>query len=229
MKPFTKRYSRYVWGAVLIGGPVAVIATVRWRTVIGPILNDASPTLVALATIAIAYFTFTLWRTTKDTLGHLEHEFISNHRPKLIVRSVLIESDLRAAGEPNHHTLRRVIRYHVVNIGATAATIVQSSTTRWFVPTPKALTPGDPLYGSDLSLPNTLVSGEEWVGVCDADRLQESFAYAYHHSELPLYFLGHIVYEDDLKVRRRTGFLRRLAPQADGFIREDNLDFEYSD
>jgi hypothetical protein len=37
------------------------------------------------------------------------------------------------------------------------------------------------------------------------------------------------IYGDSAKLRRRTGLRRRVNPKADGFLRKENADFEYSD
>jgi hypothetical protein len=65
---------------------------------IGTFVDMHNGAVTALATLAVAAFTFTLWRSTKGMLAATNNsinlardEFISTHRPKLIVRQFQID------------------------------------------------------------------------------------------------------------------------------------------
>jgi hypothetical protein len=163
-----------------------------------------------------------------------EREFVSTHRPRLVVRSVSIERQAKPDGRPGYAAVMHYsIRYLVVNVGETAATIIRSSTTRYFLPTPKPwLIDDDNPYGSDLqeSAPITLASGESWTGISDGEELQKGLGQGYTMMlSFPVYFLGNIMYEDRGKTKRQSGFIRRLNPRDFELLREVNPDYEYAD
>jgi hypothetical protein len=66
-----------------------------WIGVLGERLNYYSPAITTIATIAIAAFTLTLWRSTTehgrlmgDSFNLARDEFNAKHRPRLEVRFV---------------------------------------------------------------------------------------------------------------------------------------------
>ena len=72
-----------------------IILVALWH--VKKFLNDTAVAITALATVAIAYFTLTLkrstdhlWESSKTQLMLARDEFVSTHRPKMILRHIWI-------------------------------------------------------------------------------------------------------------------------------------------
>jgi hypothetical protein len=188
-------------------------------------LNDYGPSITALATVAIALFTYTLWkstteqaRVTNEALSLARDEFIATHRPKIIVRRFQItDKDLPEGKAPK-------ILFIAQNIGDSAATItrVKSATVTYRI---------DELIPTDLSFPFheefnvTLKSGErELFPVNGAYPLRGVEPMAIRAEKIVLYCMGTIEYFDTGGTQRETGFCRRYRPSED---RWETVDSEY--
>jgi len=80
--------------------------------------------IVGFGTLAVAFFTFTLWRTTKGTLDHLRREFEAEHRP-WIPADVQLASGWTWTPEGEG---RVTLRFALRNIGRSPATNVDVRT-----------------------------------------------------------------------------------------------------
>lgn len=181
-------------------------------------------------TFVLAAGTLGLFWVAARQGNQLEREFIATHRPKLVVRSVMLRNALIPGEAPRDFKMGFTLHYLVVNVGPTTATIVQATSTRSMVPNPREWTPGDQVYTSDGDgiVGRELKSGESCAGTCDnGSGLIESVAA--RSPFFPIYFLGYVVYEDSAGVQRRTGFIRRYDLKERSLVREPNPDYEYAD
>jgi hypothetical protein len=71
----------------------------------------------AFSTLIIGFFTFALFIATYGQLRYLSREFVSTHRPKLVVRRLKIDTPIIGQSV--------VIKCDLVNIGDTKATITR--------------------------------------------------------------------------------------------------------
>jgi hypothetical protein len=245
-----KAVALMVFGVGLFAITATVITVLRSGREMSDALIAAGTVVSAIAAGFIAWFTIKLTAAT-DRLSKLgkrqeeityeqlramrrqadqmELEFIATHRPKLIVRSVDLRNAHMAGDSPNHLKMVFTCHYLIVNTGPTSATIVQATSTRSMVPNPRGWTPDDPVYTSDGDgvVGRELKSGESCVGTCDNG--SELIGSVAARLPFPIYFLGYVVYEDSVGVRRRTGFFRRYEPKERNLVREKNRDYEYAD
>src|ERR1043166_2203791 len=208
--------------------------------------------VVAFGTLLIAVFTFTLYRSTtrlweagekqiramiaistkqdlrtRDALDIARAQFISAHRPKIILRDV--------------HLIADTVHYLLVNIGSTEATILESYVRAEFVEdrtrfAPLRTTEHADLWGIKFAggeakelrcpMPDEVSYFIKWR---DARRIGTD-------TRAPMvgkvYFVGAIVYIDERNVKRRSIFRRLWDDASLTFIRltpEQERDHEYAD
>lgn len=204
---------------------------------------------IVLSTIAIAGFTFTLWRATdglfvmarkqaedmrqslsiaKDSADAATEstklsraDFASTHRPRLIVRRIYFRSD-------------SAIAYEVANIGATGAEILGVKQVLFFDKLPT----GGPDDGASTHIgANYIHAGTyfEFIhAITDAKVLAElRFSRGIAIARVPgtnkpiIYFCGHVAYKDHLGVGRRTAFCRIYDFGTERFMPIPNADQDY--
>jgi hypothetical protein len=177
---------------------------------------------LALFTLVLVIFTGGLWWSTHSLWKAGRDDFISTHRPRVIVRSIVLswkEETLQA------------IDVHVVNIGVNAGIIkefgcqlVRRRNTTW-------LTVGD--WNPVAIQPIRLTSGERHI-FSAASVIQygdhELFEDAADTEGLiRICAVGAIRYADENGVVRETGFLRNYDPESDTFVRSPDQGEEYED
>jgi hypothetical protein len=201
---------------------IALIAV--WQT--GKILDAIAAPLTALATVAIGYFTWTLWRATtqqgrltQQSIDLARDEFNATHRPKIIVRSFQIgDHDLPAGKQIN-------FIFFAQNIGDSAAKIIEVHSATF------VHNAGDPIP-TDLSFPFfepfnvVLESGQRELfpgnGGSTLVEIEHRQIFA---GESDLYCMGTVVYIGAGGTRKReTGFCRRYRPREN---RWDIIESEY--
>ncbi len=148
-------------------------------------------------------------RKLKQTVGEMRREFISTHRPKLILRDAYATEEVR--GE------RFVVLYTIANVGGSGARIIQSALDVML------------LRGGDLRLlPHSL--GRNDIGDI---RLEPGEQYTHDFVSAPqwvwpipanlrLWFMGHIVYVDDADVQRHVGIFRCYDSASRRFFSSKN-------
>jgi hypothetical protein len=215
------------------------------RNVRGFLAENWDKVLASIFSGLLVWFTYLLWRSThnlwtetkvagetaKASIQLARDEFISTHRPRLIVRRVSIEI---AKGKGNPDIL--YIQFVVANTGDTKATIIKMSARIWLPEISEGL-PAIPPY-EGIIYPNiALASGESHV-MChfDTDGLLSEFQ---HRTKLvdfgdaddrpPFHFIGYIKYEDELKRTRRTAFCRLYGFATKRFDPIPHPDYEYQD
>jgi hypothetical protein len=220
-----------LYKGIAIRGKIAAILICE-----GAFIDENNGTLGALATIAIAAFTLTLWRATtehgrltREVLDLARAEFISSHRPRIIMR------DVCEIWEGDAHN----ILYMLVNSGDAPGTIIES----WILA--ESVKRERPIrnlrsYGHDELGQLTFAAGEmkdltyplppgpNWHLVISS--LPElPVGSVQHGAGYALYFTGAILYADDAGNRRRSVFRRRWDDESKAFVRVDDPDQEYAD
>jgi len=147
----------------------------------------------------------------KKQIELAREEFISTHRPKMIMRDA---SRLWESGES-------IFIYSLVNIGGTSAEIVESWIFEEVVHENTPIRNARPLGHSDLG------SIRFAAGQSRDFRFTNKMRCPGADDKLALYFAGSIRFKDDLGNLRSTIFRRKF----DGirFFESGNLDHEYSD
>jgi hypothetical protein len=114
--------------------------------------------ITALATIVIAIFTLTLWiatskqaRLARDSIALARSEFISTHRPRVIIRNVT------TTGVVVDYPIS--ISFMIVNIGDSIANIDYVESVVFFILKDEKVPRHLPMSGSNISTP-ALASGE---------------------------------------------------------------------
>jgi hypothetical protein len=222
-------------------------------------LDHYSALITAIATAAIGYFTFTLkkstdnlwneskkqrtearlaadrqFETTQQSIKLAREEFISSHRPRIILREAIIGSVLE--GQPIS------VHYHLANVGETTGRIIRSSIKVEVVPrgAERLLLHGSVETQYDLGDivlgPGTaiLLKVEGDTPKWDANRFQEksysSISGNILYRDATVHFFGQFIYVDQLGIWRRTAFRRQLIPERQRFYRiPDEPDLDYSD
>ena len=198
-----------------------------WNWIISPDNLTAISTLViATFTVVLALVGYCQARLIRKSIDLAAKEFIATHRPRIVLRNV----DVDLAGGNVH--------YMLVNIGDTKATIVESWIMMEFLPDSNALRPLRSFGHDDLGRLvfeagemkdlTYVVPGVTGANAADMIRVGIEEGLISGHS----FFTGTIVYEDDLRVRRRAVFRRRLNVKGKCFDRlgpAEERDNEYSD
>jgi hypothetical protein len=192
----------------------------------------------AVATVFVALFTFTLWRSTeammsatrqtailtRDTVNLAREEFISTHRPRLRVRQFNLDTLT-----PNNPL---VVRFALRNIGETKAhwrtlavdvVLWNEREGFWETPIDEIVKPLDncrPIKSGQRLQTNDFASRFNVT----AEQID-----AIKSGELIVCVVGELGYADDLGVMRRTGFRRNYNPLSNLFEPTPNPDQEYED
>lgn len=204
-----------------------------WLYAVFDWLRD-SDNLTAFSTFVIAGFTMVLaWvgycqaRLIRKSIDLARAEYISSNRPRIILR------DAYLIGEVIHYTL--------VNLGGTAAKIVESWIFAEFVEEGTRLRPLLPADHYDLG--QTAFAGGKSKELQYELPPEISFAIKFPgtrrigiEGRAPAfgerYFVGVLTYADDLGIKRRSIFRRRWDDASMTFIRltpEQERDHEYAD
>jgi hypothetical protein len=188
-----------------------------------------SAVITAIATAVMAFFTFTLarstkklWETTNKSVDLAREEFIATHRPKIIVRSFQITNRDMPIGKPIGFI------FIAQNIGETAAKIIEVRSGT-FIQSAKTIIPTDLSFAFYEEFNVTLASGERELfpgnGGSSPEGEESMSVYAGNSA---LYCMGTIVYVDSIGTRRETGFCRRYHPREDIWdIAESEYEYAY--
>jgi hypothetical protein len=184
----------------------------------------------ALATVVIASFTVVLAlvirrqaRLTREALKLARDEFISTHRPKIIVRTFEYCSD--GGGR-----IGAAIRY--VNAGDSVATITEIGVSI-FLSVEGPRPGGDQVMTAERVISKRLLGGEEAVYVAASGVTHNEVAVQQvrNHRQYPFtsaYCIGYIAYADELGVGRKTGFCRQYEPANRSWARTEHSDYDYA-
>ena len=220
----------YITGALVLFTLGLMIYTAKlWRAT-NTLAEDAKRTADRQAdqmkqSLAIAQESITLAR----------EEFISTHRPRIIVRRVSINI-AKGIGIPD--TLG--IEFIIANVGNTSTKIIEHNTNLRIYKRNDTL-PAILLYGDSRYPSISLESGVSCPiihhttgGEIEEYRLvsgftEESGTMSYIYGNTLMIFFGYIIYEDGLKRRRRTAFLRNYDFVTKHFTPSTDSEYEYQD
>jgi len=194
-----------------------------------------SGAITALAGVAVAVFTFTLWRTTGEQarltrvsidLGN--KEFFSSHRPRIVVRGI-------GAIPPPSKTSDTRIRYLISNNGDGVAHIVRADFYIACKHDHGMIWPF--VKGQSPNLPQTIDSGYNIHGECIVSAemaeilwdAKEVKAISTMKRDITLIFRVTIAYEDTIGRRRQTSAYREYDFATERFRRVEDSEFEYQD
>ncbi|HEX3486483.1 MAG TPA: hypothetical protein VHT51_15580 [Micropepsaceae bacterium] len=204
-------------------------------------IEAGAAAVTGLFTIVLGVSTIGLWRQTArlargtdQALRLANQEFLSTHRPKIEIRWMSLQ--------PGRKDFPVSVKFHIVNKGQTAATIIGIKGAVFPVVAEFACPGGNPI-GDPANMPwsdyrkiqegisrpfsHKLQSGEIIDFTIEADdgeifRKQDAETHA-------IICAGEIMYWDDMKLCRRTGFSRCHYPDGGQFIQAVNSDYEYVD
>jgi len=183
---------------------------------------------------AVALFTFVLgciglWQgfQLRNAVQATRNEFVSTHRPKLIVREAYTPLP------PPPEGAWITVFVTVANVGETEAKIVESSigfdlvTEQRYTRTPRAE------GRNDLDIPGPIHPGEsrEFKVTSVKHSWNAQTLAIYDDPGHGLFLVGHIAYIDKIGIRRQLAYWRRYEPTHQRFVRIYNVEneYEYSD
>jgi len=194
---------------------------------------------LAILTGVLALSTIALWIVTwragirqshdmQASIALARQEFISTHRPKLVVRELLM-LETEGTGDPGI-----TVRYVIANIGAGNARIVESWVEVQFSRDrrlwPLQPTDGANPIGDTLIKPGSHVFREQGSTVSMLSlSAGRQILQSGHHPVQTVFFRGFILYLDDNLVRRRTAFCRVWNWETNRFDVVNDPDYEYAD
>lgn len=158
-------------------------------------------------------------------------EFISSHRPKLVVRNVHIIREFKEewpVGSPLG------VNFEIANVGGTPTHIVGTEMSIAFIAGGLLPSPRNPRQGQYAMpgwenfeiKPGALV--QQWYGSPEAVFKAEHFT-RFHSNYHGLFFVGHILYEDRSEIVRRTSFCRRFDGERAFWRKAEYYDYEHQD
>ena len=183
-----------------------------WLVYVGDYGNTYGVFVSAVATMAIAAFTWTLWLATEQqaaitnsALALAREEFNATHRPKLRIRYIKLA--IRDG--------KTSIQYLVVNTGVGTARIKQHTI---LIAHKKSNRKPHQIGCFELA------GGEDRIVEFDlAETFDDTF------DVLNLKARGTIEYEDGIGTKRRTGFAGTYDSKLDWFRRSEDPEEEYED
>lgn len=218
-------------------------AAICWINTIGDWLEGHNGAITTVATVFMAIFTGLLWNSTKrlwetteKSIDLARKEFIAGHRPKLIVRRVSLHWN---------DSLNKItgIEYVVANIGDNPGTIIESNATiHWLDIHPGFVMPGigflpaeSPYDDDTQSMGNdTFKTGTSAPFIENTDTINDVSLENTRKEHVillrpqELYFLGYILYKDEVGTIRRTAFCRLYDYRTMRFYAVDDPDYEYA-
>jgi hypothetical protein len=228
---YHEKYAEHAGSKQLEKYQSVFIITVRCSGTFIDVNHDG---ITAIATVFIALFTVTLWWAAAGQYDLIEQqiklarsEYISSNRPRIVLKEVWMDQD---KGE---------ILYILVNTGGSPATIIESWIfAEWTWPQ-RAIRPLRS-QGYDYLGRLTFAAGEMKdlifpipAGVATFVRVPEIKRIATEDrpamTDWKLYFIGVILYSDEIGNKRRSVFRRQWNEELSGFERLKDPDQEYAD
>jgi hypothetical protein len=208
---------------------------------VGEIASDASfwnalitlfaVVVTAIATIYIARFTRVLAdvtgtqaKLTRQSIDLARDEFISSHRPRIIVRALDF-----VGGTPESDEVEGPIRigFHYVNAGDSLAKVKQVGTKLVHLLKPTMPT-GIDFDVQKVDPPLEIQSGRHAFRITVDAFDQEKFIFNSAADNYSLVCVGYIVYSDENGTDRQVGFCRRFDGQSHRWLPMDDPEYEYS-
>lgn len=174
--------------------------------------------LLTVFTGLLFYSTEKLWRSAKEQSTLIRNEFISSHRPRLIVRRVRL---LNEAKDGEKH----VVRYVIANTGGTDAAVVEYNATADYLPF------GRPPILLPLNLSQDVMEPRFQVrqGAAVEQQTISVTPFKRGGNSGYLYFFGYVRYADDTGNIMTTAFCRIYNYSTSRFVPIEDSDLEYAD
>lgn len=184
------------------------------------VFTTAATVVMAIFTVSLSKSTKKMWRTTRNQLKLASDEFVTTHRPRIVVATF----DAKIIADESIE-----ISFICINAGETTAVLKRRI---W------SFCIGETHHkkgrrGEDIFLPINLVPGERHVFTTlfpikgDAEILAFSMARLGNGGQ-KIFFKGSIPYEDKSGIYRETGFCRFYDPDTERWCKVDDPDYEYS-
>lgn len=202
-------------------------------------IDQRGVAITALATIAIAVFTLTLYRATtaqgrltRESIDLARKEFISTHRPRIALRNVYAVQS---------QDFPITVTFSLVNSGETDAWIIQSAIVVEFPHRPDLMLIPESKNRMDIALFGPLKAGELRTFVHIDKYLQWNSAEISQHAisvddathrrfmQKGLFFVGQIAYRDDLGTIRYLVFRHRYESDRSRFYPYQDTELNYAD
>jgi len=209
----------------------------RVRLNIGCVLEN-NDLITAIASLLIAGFTWTLWRTTttqakltREAIELGNREFIASHRPKLRIRRMRFVGYVGTSGRPERisHGDEVEIGIEIVNVGGAPATMINGGYSIEFT---QESSFAEPRFERQLANgPIAFAVGEKHSFTMRAKAMlnrpgdDTQWINQFRQQGWSLIIFGEIVYRDDDGCDRRTGFTRRWNWET----QDPTFDYEYED
>jgi hypothetical protein len=228
---------RLVWWA--LGAAASILIGAVWATLSNPAVFPAgraalltvghwleahNGAVTTLATIVIAAFTVTLACSIYRLWQATHRDFLSTHRPRIIIHSSGYCSEGRGV-------IGAIFTY--VNAGVAPATITEIGS-KIFLTTREGPRPGgdDPMSVEQI-YDKKLKGGEQAMHTVSSDVRHNDIVVQEMRDErgfpsVSAFCIGYIAYVDDLGVGRKTGFCRRYESSTRSWCRVENSDYEYA-
>lgn len=225
-RPYQKHLAIVQRVGIVVGGlPVGLWIGFQ-RAAVTSFLDGHGGAIGAIAAVAVAAFTYTLWRSTDrlqvvtaESLKQLQRDYLAANRPQLVLRQI--------GFEPDENSPR--VRYTLGNVGNSTATVLESNITVW-LPIRGEEWPALPPYGPERNAMGhiTVEAAQEIHGAHqDTPEDLDLLVGEVSHDQLDTMLLGYVVYVDDNGGKRRFGFCRKRATNGTRFIAVDDPDYEF--
>jgi hypothetical protein len=185
-----------------------------WKVILG-FFDDHNGLITAIATVFIAAYTIVLARVSRMQAGFIaaqvrlaREEFITTHRPKIIVRAFqMMNPDFGAGDRPRFIFIAQ-------NIGDTQARITEVRSATLVLQNNERI-PNDLAFPHHEPFNVVLRSGQKEVfpGNGGVPLVGEEHMQVFADTHM-LLCLGTLTYVDDLGTERETGFCRRYRNQS---------------
>jgi hypothetical protein len=197
------------------------------------LLHSVENIITALATIAIAIFTWTLYRSsekmwglTRNSLALARAEFLSTHRPKIRIKHVWLLNEFWYDQPLN-------VRVVCVNHGTTDAQLIEYGLDFLSVRQGRVLPP-DHQFAFRRTITTILKPGISAPFPDLVQSIDEDIEIAVRDGTADFYCVGYLHYMDGSGNVRTTAFCRRLIlskplRSSGHFVTVENLDYEYED
>jgi hypothetical protein len=173
----------------------------------------------------------------KKQASLLEKSFLFTHRPKLIVRNVVIKRGIAdGKDDPFYENALLAGQFYVQNMGDSRATITESGCWLYWKQNEVSL-PGLPMRrpyegkngNNPLSVGAVLLPGESLTAIFQSDDYLMTEAQRVREGNWPLYVMGWIEYKDDAGTQRRIAFCRKYDGSKRRFVSETDPDYEHAE
>jgi hypothetical protein len=200
-------------------------------------LHSVEGIITALATIAIAWFTWTLWKSNKAAgeIAEKQSTILSQqtdiqrkqyraaHRPHLLIRGMSLTDLTMNVG------MKLAAQVPVVNIGNTPATVVELAARMFIVSDIKGINLGGEFHKMDVTGFSPIERGTYLkFGVRMDDAVSQAELYGINQKTRFLICAGYEQYKDEDGGLRSTGWARYLKPEINRFVPIDDPEYEFA-